>query len=208
MRYVALGDSISIDLYTQVDGGGAASQLSRLLGAREFENRTFDGATTVGVLERDFTSGAPRKADVVTLTIGGNDLLAGAYARSIGDRAAGQVALQQLLGNIDRLGALISGVGSRVVFNAIYDPTDGDDAHAAELGLTAEIRPVLTMVNGHLRAVAERHGFLFCDLEALFHGHGFWSQEPWMVFHIEPNLEGATQIAKAWHDAIRASATL
>ena len=33
MNYLALGDSISIDDYTEVAGGGAASQFARLIGA-------------------------------------------------------------------------------------------------------------------------------------------------------------------------------
>jgi lysophospholipase L1-like esterase len=202
MRYVALGDSISIDLYTEVVGGGAASQLARLLQVSEFENRTFDGATTVGVLERDF-SGAPLHADVVTLTIGGNDLLGGGFARAVGDRAQGQVMLAELFANLEQIGALLSRVSGKVVFNSIYDPTDGDDSRAVELGLTPEVRPVLAMVNARLREVAQRHGYLFCDLEALFRGHGFWSKDPWIVFHIEPNLAGATAIAKAWQALLK-----
>lgn len=202
MRYLALGDSISIDLYTRVEGGGAASQLARLLKASEFENSTYDGATTDGVLERDFHRRSVTKAEVVTVTIGGNDLLGGAFGRTVGDRSQGQQVLQQLLENLDRIGELTAKVGARVVWNTIYDPTDGDDAHAAELGLSPAIRPVLKTVNDHLRAVAKRHGFLLCDLEALFHGHGFWSKDSWMVMHIEPNLAGATQIAKAWHSLL------
>ena len=47
--YVALGDSISIDDYTGVRGGGAASQLARKLGV-ELVDLTRDGNTTQGVL--------------------------------------------------------------------------------------------------------------------------------------------------------------
>ena len=202
MRYLALGDSISIDLYTGVEGGGAASQLARMLEASDFENSTYDGATTDGVLTRDFLQRSVAKAEVVTVTIGGNDLLGGAFARNVGDRAQGQQVLKQLLENLDRIGELTAKVSTRVVWNTIYDPTDGDDAHAAELGLSPAIRPVLAAVNGHLAAVAKRHGFLLCDLAALFHGHGFWSKDSWMVMHIEPNLAGATAIARAWHSLL------
>jgi hypothetical protein len=47
--YLALGDSISIDDYTGVPGGGAASQLARKLGL-ELVDLTRDGNTTQGVL--------------------------------------------------------------------------------------------------------------------------------------------------------------
>jgi hypothetical protein len=43
--YLALGDSISIDDYTGVRGGGAASQLSRKLGLK-LVDLTRDGNTT------------------------------------------------------------------------------------------------------------------------------------------------------------------
>ena len=71
--YLALGDSISIDDYTGVPGGGAASQVARKLGL-DLVDLTRDGNTTQGVLSD--LARAPTSADVVTLTAGGNDLLA------------------------------------------------------------------------------------------------------------------------------------
>lgn len=72
--YLAVGDSMSIDDYTGVDGGGAASQLARKL-CLELLDLTPDGITTAGVLA--LLPRAPAAADVVTLTAGGNDLLSG-----------------------------------------------------------------------------------------------------------------------------------
>src|SRR5919202_1857927 len=68
--YLALGDSISIDDYTGVRGGGAPAQLARRLGA-DLVDLTRDGNTTQGVLA-DLVR-APDAADVVTLTAGLND---------------------------------------------------------------------------------------------------------------------------------------
>ena len=70
--YLALGDSISIDDYTGVRGGGAPSQLARKLGVA-LVDLTRDGNTTQGLLAD--LAGAPAAADFVTLTAGGNDLL-------------------------------------------------------------------------------------------------------------------------------------
>ncbi len=78
--YLALGDSISIDDYTGVPGGGAASQLARKLGL-DLVDLTRDGNTTQGVLAD--LARAPTSADVVTLTAGGNDLLGGESPRAI-----------------------------------------------------------------------------------------------------------------------------
>src|SRR5262245_11180809 len=67
--YLALGDSMSIDFYTGVEGGGAVSQFFRSLGPGwRLNDRTVDGCQMADV---------PRdgRGELVTLTIGGNDLL-------------------------------------------------------------------------------------------------------------------------------------
>src|SRR6266516_4505123 len=78
--YLALGDSISIDDYTGVRGGGAPSQLARKLGVA-LVDLTCDGNTTQGLLAD--LAGAPAAADFATLTAGGNDLLLGDLPRAI-----------------------------------------------------------------------------------------------------------------------------
>src|SRR3712207_720014 len=83
MRYLALGDSISIDDYTGVAGGGAAAQLARRIGAHgsDFVDLTRDGYVTDGVLaDLERFRGDP---EVVTVTAGGNDLLMGRSEREI-----------------------------------------------------------------------------------------------------------------------------
>src|SRR5205823_7128419 len=101
--YVALGDSISIDDYTGVRGGGAASQLARKLGL-DLVDLTRDGNTTRGVIA-DLTQ-APATADVVTLTAGGNDLLGGDLPRTI-------------LHRLHQIAVRIQPLGARVVINTI-----------------------------------------------------------------------------------------
>jgi lysophospholipase L1-like esterase len=189
--YLALGDSISIDDYTGVPGGGAPSQLARKLGVA-LVDLTSDGNTTQGVLAD--LSRAPAAADVVTLTAGGNDLLVGEHPRTILRR------LQQIALRIEPLGA-------RVVLNNVYDPSDGDnDLGRSELGLsrlaTIELRRRLKAVNRGIAKLARARGFLMADLERLFHGHGVASNEPWFVQVIEPNLAGATAIAEHWYELL------
>jgi lysophospholipase L1-like esterase len=189
--YLALGDSISIDDYTGVRGGGAPSQLARKLGV-DLVDLTRDGNTTQGVLAD--LGRAPAAAGVVTLTAGGNDLLGGDLPRAILRR------LHQIANRIQPLGA-------RVVINTIYDPSDGDnDVGRRELGLsrlaTIELRRRLNAVNGGIGKLAGERGFLLADLERLFHGHGVSSSEPWFVEVIEPNLAGATAIAEHWYELL------
>ena len=192
--YVALGDSISIDDYTGIAGGGAPSQLARRLGA-DLVDLTRDGNTTHGTLGD--LSRLPSAADVVTLTAGGNDLLAGDLPRGI-LRRLGEIA--------DRIQPL----GARVIVNTVYDPSDGDnEVGRRELGLSRlaalELRRRLNAVNGGIRKLAADRDFLLADLERLFHGHGVASSEPWFVQVIEPNLAGATAIAEHWQDLLESS---
>jgi lysophospholipase L1-like esterase len=189
--YLALGDSISIDDYTGVRGGGAAAQLARKLGA-DLIDLTRDGNTTEGVLAD--LAGLPAAADVVTLTAGGNDLLIGDVPRAI---------LRRLCRIADRIQPL----GARVIINTIYDPSDGDnDVGRRELGLSRlaaiELRRRLNTLNRGIGRLAAQREFLLADLELLFHGHGVTSNEPWFVRVIEPNLAGATATAEHWYELL------
>jgi lysophospholipase L1-like esterase len=189
--YLALGDSISIDEYTGVRGGGAPSQLARKLGV-DLVDLTRDGNTTQGVLA-DLTR-APAAADLTTLTAGGNDLLGGELPRAI-------------LRRLDQIAARIQPLGARVVLNTIYDPSDGDnDVGHRELGLsrlaTIALRRRLNALNRGIANLAIERGFLLADLERLFHGHGVTSNEAWFVQLIEPNLAGATAIAEHWYELL------
>jgi len=180
--YLAVGDSISIDDYTGVHGGGAASQLARKLRS-ELVDLTADGNITQGVLAD--LARAPAEADVVTLTAGGNDLLGGDLPRVILRR------LHQIAQRIEPLGA-------RVVVNTVYDPSDGDNhLGRRELGLswlaTIELRRRLNALNRGIAELAAEHDFLLADLERLFHGHGVASDDPWFVQVIEPTLAGANR---------------
>jgi lysophospholipase L1-like esterase len=189
--YLALGDSISIDDYTGLRGGGAPSQLARKLGV-ELVDLTRDGNTTHGVLAD--LARAPVSADVVTLTAGGNDLLGGDLPRSI-------------LRRLHQIAQRIQPLGARVVMNTIYDPSDGDnDVGRRELGLsrlaTIVLRRRLDRLNSGITKLAGEHGFLLADLEQVFHGHGVASDEAWFVNVIEPNLAGATAIAERWYELL------
>ena len=194
--YLALGDSISIDDYTGVHGGGAPSQLARKLGL-ELIDLTRDGNTTDGVLAD--LAAAPAAAEVVTITAGGNDLLGGDLPRAI-------------LRRLHQIAQRIQPLSAGVVVNTIYDPSDGDnELGRRELGLsrlaTIELRRRLNAVNSGIAKLARDHGFLLADLERLFHGHGVTSEQPWFVNVIEPNLAGATAIAEHWHELLTSRRT-
>ncbi len=200
MNYLALGDSISIDDYTNVAGGGAVSQFAHLVGAKTVQDLTRDGHSTPGVLES--LSQVNIEPNIVTLTAGGNDLLqsswlalqAGTNPRTILAQAA-----QQPLANLAAIADHLAAFGCPVILNTVYDPTDGNDALAEQLGLTPEWRTVFDQINDGIKTLAAQHGFLLADLETLFHGHGIAARKTWITMQIEPNFAGATAIAHHWY---------
>ncbi len=201
MNYLALGDSISIDDYTETPGGGAASQFALLIAASGFQNLTRDGRTTAGVLDAwgEITT-AP---DVVTLTAGGNDYLQAVW-QALNTPAGWGLVSSRPLANLEQIADRLAAFNCPVIINTVYDPTDGDDSLLSTFGLAPtmakQARTAFNALNDGIRALAARRGFLLSDLEALFHGHGAVSPQTWIVGQIEPNLTGATAIARHWHD--------
>ena len=193
MTYLALGDSISIDDYTGVAGGGAASQFSVQVGATVFENRTRDGCTTEGVLQ--ILQDSYPRPDVVTLTVCGNDLLVAVTA--LGAEGRWRHAVAPILERYDRILDHLGALACPVIVNTVYDPTDGVDERATQFGLPGSIRDPFDIVNEHIRSSSGQR-LAVCDLERLFQGHGYWSEEPWIVGYIEPNYTGASQIVNDW----------
>lgn len=230
--YAALGDSISIDLYAGGPGRGAASLLVRNqnddfpewrgrdlqshVGDLELHLLAVDGGTCPDLLERQL----PRLAaldvapSVVTVTVGGNDVL-GHYGntraalRTVQDVAS---AVDEVLG---RLGA-VTAPRSRIVVGTVYDPSDGT-ADAARVGLPPwpEVVEVLDALNGALRRVARARGARVAEIHDHFLGHGLTRGDPaqrqarpadrelWYCDVIEPNAWGAGAVRAAFWDAVQ-----
>jgi len=135
--YVALGDSISIDDYAGGPGRGGASLLARNhdrdipqwrgrdLGDASWANLATDGATTTTLLDVQL----PRlrrlglEPSLVTLTVGGNDVLV-----SYGDTRAVLRTVHTVGERVARaLEALheLTRPDPSVVVATVYDPSDG-----------------------------------------------------------------------------------
>ena len=77
LTYLALGDSMSIDFYTGVPGGGAVSQFYKRLCGRpgafwRLDDRTEDGQRIADVDFRpDSRPDSDGTADLITMTMGG-----------------------------------------------------------------------------------------------------------------------------------------
>jgi lysophospholipase L1-like esterase len=187
---------MSIDKYTGVEGGGAVSQFARLIGADEVQDLTHDGFTTAAVLE-SFDKVAI-KPDIITLTVGGNDLLQ-RETWNVDRNSLDDPDTDQTLRNLEQIFTRLCDFNCKVIVNTVYDPTDGDDNLLQQLGMSSPFREAHFRISRGIRWMAELCQFLLSDLHALFKGHGIASDDSWITMEIEPNHAGATAIAENWY---------
>ena len=197
MKYLALGDSMSIDLYTGVEGGGAAAQLAQMLRVQSFLNFAENGAIAGDVIKT--LRAVNVRPDLVTLTIGGNDLLLAILSA----RQGVPPSIAPILVDLTKIAARLAEFRCRVIVNTVYDPTDGDDTYAGTIGLDVANRIRLAQLNAGIESIARSCGFDLLRIHELFRGHGEQSVEPWLTNIIEPNLAGATAIAQEWYRMCR-----
>ncbi|HEX2072768.1 MAG TPA: GDSL-type esterase/lipase family protein [Geodermatophilus sp.] len=229
--YVALGDSISIDDYAGGPGRGGASllfanrdhdfpewrgrDLRSLDGGATFFQLALDGATTRTLLDLQLPrlAAIPARPTLVTLTIGGNDLLAAygdtAAARAVIGRVRAAVALA-----LPEIAASLA-PGGRIVVGTVYDPSDGT-GDTLRLGLPPwpDGVAVIGELNAALRAVAAEHGAAVAEIAERFLGHGLLAGNPvqgdprpadrrlWFCNLIEPNAWGADGVRAAFWAAL------
>jgi lysophospholipase L1-like esterase len=233
--YVALGDSMSIDLYPESDarerlgctetGMGAASLLFRNVDTiwpefsgkdlrtrspeLQLQNLTTDGAMVDTVDEQLRKIALPETVSIATLTIGGNDLL-----DALGLAATGEAALLRESASIQRrFTGLVAHLrralpNARLVLTTIYDPTDGTGL----LWPNQDRVPLelLNQLNECIRAVAHATAdAALADVNLHFRGHGIHiaEAEPWYWRHsaIEPSARGASEIRRTFWDALDAA---
>ena len=228
--YVALGDSISIDEYAGGPGRGGASLLLRnrdddfpdwrgrdLVSVRpgaRLELLASDGATTRTLadvqLPRLARLGA--RPDLVTLTVGGNDLLS-AYGDTPAAREVISRVQAAVVRALEEVAARLA-PGGRVVVGTVYDPSDGT-GDAGRLGLPPwpEAVAVIAELNDALREAAAAGGAGVAEIAATFAGHGLRAGDParpearpaprdlWLCSVIEPNAWGAGGVREAFWGA-------
>jgi lysophospholipase L1-like esterase len=230
--YVALGDSISIDDYAGGPGRGGASLLARNrdddfpswrghdLGRRPFHLLATDGATSHTLMERQVPSleRSGVRPSIVTLTIGGNDVL-GWYGDTAGAVRAADEAVARADHALDRLRRLAD-PNVRIALGTVYDPSDGT-ADAPRVGLPPwpDVVEVIAHLNTALRRLAARHRAVVADIHGAFLGHGLAAGNPgqsdprppdrnlWYCHVIEPNAWGADAVRTTFWHALRQVAT-
>jgi lysophospholipase L1-like esterase len=229
--YVALGDSISIDDYAGGPGRGGASLLFRnrdddfpawrgrdlecAQPGSEFALLATDGATTRTLLDVQLPrlAAAGLRPTLVTVTIGGNDLLS-----SYGDTATARRVIHHVAEGLARaLDALRRDLApeARLVVGTVYEPSDGT-GDAARLGLPPwpDGVAVIGDLNEALRRVAADAGAAVAEIAERFQGHGVLagdvrtaeprpgSRDLWFCNVIEPNAWGADGVRAAFWTAL------
>jgi len=215
---------MSIDDYAGGPGRGAASLLHRNhdgdfpdWSGRDLADRfglralAQDGATAADVLERQLPR-ITQPPTLVTITMGGNDLMV-AY----GDSPAAQAAVGRVLAVGEAIMARLAAV-PKIVLTTVYDPSDGT-GEVASSGLPPwpDGPVIVEALNAGLADLAARHGALLADVNARFAGHGVAAGDPatsdsrpgnrdlWYCGVIEPNAWGAHEIRATWWEALNAT---
>jgi len=223
--YVALGDSMSIDEYAGGPGRGSGSlfyhnhpdwpefegrDLHTVFPDLRFRLLAFDGATSEGVLTLQVPAlgQLPTAAKIITLTVGGNDLLSyfGISQRDA-DQAAGHLRwrLERILDACTRA----VGAAGCVMVGTIYDPTDGT-GRIPDSGfpLWDDSMQLLDTFNQTIVEVVRDFPAQLVDIHGHFLGHGARAQDPtfshdqaseptvWYTQLIEPNARGAHEIRR------------
>jgi lysophospholipase L1-like esterase len=231
--YAALGDSISIDDYAGGHGRGGASLLARnrdddfpqwrgrdlatLDPQLDYHLLATDGATTSTLLDSQLPQleTSALAPTLVTLTIGGNDIL-GAYGDTQRAREIVSVVRSRLGQALVRLRSLLRRRSDPVIVSTVYDPSDGTgDASRVGLPPWPQVVDVLAELNAELREVAAEQGARVADIHGYFLGHGLRAGNPaqadprpanrdlWYCNIIEPNAWGANAVRAAFWDAFR-----
>lgn len=244
-QYIALGDSMSIDLYPALDAGetevavalewdsaagsvaplGAASLLHRNIDDRypEFTGNDLvtrypalgfvnvaEDAATIGDVFGSQLPQIPESEDrtLLTLSIGGNDLLS-----ALANRPNGSLLRHVVKDIAEAYEFLVQSLrrarpNSTLLLTTVYDPSDDtrripgvfDDAGPLPLESLHDL-------NDRIRAIAANIGdTAVADLYRHFMGHGVTASEPdcwyWKRSWIEPNAPGASEIRRLWLDAL------
>ncbi len=231
-RYIALGDSISIDIYPAEDAErrypgrastdrlGAASLLVKnddrmwpefrgrdlrtLQPSIAFDDLTADGATTESLLRQVLRIERSDEPTLVTITAGGNDLLS--YIGAPGPSPANIIG--------ERLRSAIARVldvrpNAMVLVGTVYDPSDGTKRLPGYIRALDREAAWLDEYNDLVRNLVTTDKRLrLADIHRHFLGHGLTVDvdEQWYLREsiIEPNARGASEVRRLWLEKIEA----
>jgi lysophospholipase L1-like esterase len=221
-NYLALGDSISIDDYPDLEvgskGNGAASLLAEKIQPEKFVNLTQDGATIDEIFQHQLLPATKLLGKVdpvlITITAGGNDISFGVMKlKSKKQLDKFQALVYATIHNYANLVLATRRMfpNSIIVVNTLYDPTDGTEKLPENCGLWADIAPLYSQgrrqLGEFIRAWSEKVNFLNAvDIFKEFDGKGMKIQNKlgyyYNPFLIEPGAVGAREISELWYDKV------
>lgn len=158
------------------------------------------GARTVDLVAQGQIAALGPDTDVVTLSIGGNDIgwsqVVGACLGGTDDQCAGAVGVArariagQLPGLLEPVYDQVDAAAPDArVYVAGYPRLFSPD-HGAVLGASPAEQEALNsgadLLNATLRTAAEAHGYTFVDVTDRFLDHGVNAPEPWLIWPTAP----------------------
>jgi lysophospholipase L1-like esterase len=162
------------------------------------DGATIDDVTTEELARLGHDSNDP--GILVTLTVGGNDLLG-----ALGSGTRLDQVVRRIIAQYTELVATIREElpRAKLLLTTVYDPTDGTGRLPGLEGLGRLPLEYLDRFNDHVRATAdsnERTGL--GDVHRHFLGHGVTAEPAdrwyWDRSMIEPNARGASEIRRVW----------
>lgn len=242
--YIAVGDSMSIDEYPFLELRGSGRTANSAVGAASllfrnddelwpeftgkdlrshiselaFVNLCEDGATTLTCMDDEYFALAKsyEKAPcVVTVTLGGNDLLSALRSSMFAGGDIGK-GVQNIEDRYRRIIAHIATTFPRalLILTSVYDPTDGSGkllSGGAEMNFKDKL-VYLEKFNHFIAHQSKQHNALFADAHKHFLGHGrsatpaelwYWAPSP-----IEPGARGASELRRLWFELLEADGVL
>jgi lysophospholipase L1-like esterase len=156
------------------------------------DHRARDGAT-VAELGAQLRGMRVHDEDVVVMSIGGNDLLAGLLDAPDHAFSAFGESVKSVLAQIP---------AGKVFVANVYDPSFGDDARNFLGDVDARLaRSAHRRVNKILASTASHGGASLVDL----HAHFLSGDPTWFALDIEPSLVGASEVRRLFLDAWEAA---
>jgi lysophospholipase L1-like esterase len=143
---------------------------------------------------------------LLTLTVGGNDLLDAVTSGRGLERAVGRIE-QRYTDLVDTVREELP--RATLLLTTVYDPSDGSGILPGMEGHGPLPLEYLDRFNGHVRETASgTRGAAFADVHRHFRGHGMSAPETarwyWRRNPIEPNARGASEIRRVWWEALDA----
>lgn len=209
-KYIGLGDSISGDHYPGKGRGFTSLLYRNHSDYSEFNgkdivtsfpdcllhNLTIDGNTSANLfrmLPRQLTNINDEGDVLVTLTIGGNDLIQGLVNSYQPMEQTIQKAEENILKIIELLQKKYRNLS--IIIGTIYDPTE----YITSLSPLFPAQDIILDLNNRIVKVGDESQIAVADVYKHFSTHGSIA---WHIFPYEPSALGASEIRRVFWDAL------